>query len=189
MGKVFDVIDEKLVSWIRAQRMFFVATAPLAGDGHVNCSPRGLDSFVVLGPREVAWLDLTGSGVETIAHLRENRRIVLMFCAFDGPPRIVRLHGRGTVVEPGDPEFAALRARFGGQGGVRAVIRVACQRISDSCGYGVPLYEHRGDRPQLEQWAQRKGPEGVRAYQAEHNAQSLDGLPGLRATSPAPSKS
>lgn len=189
MGKVFEVLDERLASWIRAQRVFFVATAPLAGDGHVNCSPRGLESFVVLGPREVAWLDLTGSGVETIAHLRENGRIVVMFCAFEGPPRIVRLHGRGTVVEPGDPAFAALRAHFGAMKGVRAVIRIECQRISDSCGYGVPLYEHRGDRPQLEQWAQRKGPEGVHAYQAEHNAQSLDGLPGLRETSPAPTKS
>jgi hypothetical protein len=189
MGKRFDEIDDRLASWIRGQRLFFVATAPLAGGGHVNCSPRGRDSFVVLGPREVAWLDLTGSGIETIAHLRENGRIVVMFCAFDGPPRIVRIHGRGTVVEPGDPDFAVLRARFGAAAGVRAVIRVACQRISDSCGYGVPQYEARGDRPQLEQWAQRKGPEGVHAYQAEHNARSLDGLPGLRATGPAPTKS
>ncbi len=189
MGKLFDGIDERLAAWIRAQRLFFVATSPLAGDGHVNCSPRGLDSFVVLAPREVAWLDLTGSGVETIAHLRENGRIVLMFCAFDGPPRIVRIHGQGTVVEPRDPEFDALRARFGAVRGARAVIRVACQRISDSCGYGVPLYEHRGDRPQLEQWAQRKGSEGVQEYQQEHNARSIDGLPGLRATSGAPAKS
>lgn len=180
MGKVYDAIDDGLAAWIRAQRLFFVATAPLAAGGHVNCSPRGHPGLVLLGPREVAWLDLTGSGVETIAHLRENGRIVLMLCAFEGPPRIVRLHGRGQVIEPGDPEFAALRARFGAHEGVRAVIRVACERISDTCGYGVPLLEYRGERPQLAAWAQRKGVEGVRAYQEEHNARSLDGLPGLR---------
>lgn len=180
MGKVHDAIDERLAAWLRAQRVFFVATAPLAADGHVNCSPRGAEGLAVLGPREVAWLDLTGSGVETIAHLRENGRIVLMFCAFEGPPRIVRLHGRGVVVEPDDPGFASLRARFGAHEGVRAVIRVECTRISDSCGYGVPLLEYRGERPQLAAWARRKGARGVRAYQAEHNARSIDGLPGLR---------
>jgi hypothetical protein len=180
MGKVYDAIDERLADWIRAQRLFFVATAPLAGDGHVNCSPRGLEGLAVLGPREVAWLDLTGSGVETIAHLRENGRIVVMFCAFEGPPRIVRLHGRGAVVEPGDPDFAALRAHFGVHQGVRAVIRVACERISDSCGYGVPRMAYQGEREQLVEWTRRKGPDGVRAYQAERNARSLDGLPGLR---------
>jgi hypothetical protein len=180
MGKVYDAIDERLAAFLAAQRVFFVATAPLAADGHLNCSPRGLEGLAVLGPREVAWLDLTGSGVETIAHLRENGRIVLLFCAFEGPPRIVRLQGRGTVVEPDDPGFDALRARFGDHEGVRAVIRVACTRISDSCGYGVPLLEHRGERPQLAAWARRKGPEGLRAYQAEKNARSIDGLPGLR---------
>jgi hypothetical protein len=180
MGKVYDEIDERLASWIRAQRLFFVATAPLAAEGHVNCSPRGLESLALLGPREVAWLDLTGSGAETIAHLRENGRVVVMFCAFAGPPRIVRLHGRGTVVEPGDPGFAALRAHFGEHLGARAVIRVACERISDSCGYGVPLMDHRGERDQLSEWARRKGPDGLRAYQAEKNARSIDGLPALR---------
>lgn len=187
MGKTYDEIDARLAGWIRAQRLFFVATAPLAGDGHVNCSPRGLDTLALLGPRDIAWLDLSGSGVETIAHLRENGRIIAMFCAFEGPPRIVRLHGRGTVVEPGEPEFDSLRAHFGAFDGVRAVIRIECRRISDSCGYGVPRYEYRGDRPQLEEWAQRKGPEGLRAYQADHNARSLDGLPGLRDRS-APQK-
>lgn len=180
MGKVYDAIDERLAAFLEAQRVFFVATAPLAGDGLLNCSPRGLEGLAVLGPREVAWLDLTGSGVETIAHLRENGRIVLLFCAFEGPPRIVRLQGRGAVLEPGDPDFAALRARFGDHEGVRAVIRVACTRISDSCGYGVPLLEHRGERPQLAEWARRKGPDGLRAYQAEKNARSIDGLPGLQ---------
>ena len=180
MGRVYDAIDDRLAAWIGEQRVFFVATAPLAAEGHVNCSPRGLESLAVLGPREVAWLDLTGSGVETIAHLRENGRIVLMFCAFAGPPRIVRLHGRGDVVEPGDPAFPALRARFGAHEGARAVIRVECQRISDSCGYGVPLLEYRGERPQLAEWARRKGEDGVRDYQTERNARSIDGLPGVR---------
>jgi len=180
MGRVYEAIDERLAAWIAAQRVFFVATAPLAADGLLNCSPRGLDSFAVLGPREVAWLDLTGSGVETIAHLRENGRIVLMFCAFEGPPRIVRLHGHGTVLEPGDAEFDALRARFPDHEGVRAVIRVACRRISDSCGYGVPRMAYLGERDQLAAWARRKGPEGLRAYRAEHNARSVEGLPGLR---------
>jgi hypothetical protein len=179
MGRTYDAIDDALAAWIGAQHLFFVATAPLAAEGHVNCSPRGLDTLAVLGPREVAWLDLTGSGVETIAHLRENGRIVLMFCAFEGPPRIVRLHGRGSVVEPGAPGFDALRGRFGPYEGVRAVVRVACERISDSCGYAVPLFAYQGERTQLGAWARRRGPEGLRAYRTEHNARSLDGLPGL----------
>ncbi|HSJ95781.1 MAG TPA: pyridoxamine 5'-phosphate oxidase family protein [Myxococcota bacterium] len=182
MGKVYDQIDERLAAWIGAQRIFFVATAPLAAGGLVNCSPRGLEGLALLGPREVAWLDLTGSGVETIAHLRENGRIALLFCAFEGPPRIVRLQGRGTVVEPGDPEFAALRGRFDEHEGVRAVIRVECTRISDSCGYGVPRMDYQGDRDQLAAWARRKGPDGLRAYRAKNNARSVEGLPGLRAS-------
>ena len=183
MGKVFEAIDERMIEWLRAQRMFFVASAPLAGEGHVNLSPKGCDSFQVLGPREVAYVDLTGSGVETVAHVRENGRIVLMFCAFEGPPRIVRLHGRASVVEPGDGEYAALAARFSSHLGARAVIRVAVQRVADSCGYAVPLYEYRGERTQLDEWAQHKGPDGLRAYRAENNARSIDGLPALTADS------
>jgi len=139
MGKTFDAIDERLEAFLRDQRLFFVATAPLDADGHLNCSPKGLDTFAVLDPHTVAYLDLTGSGVETIAHLRENGRIVLTFSAFEGPPKIVRLHGRGVVVEPADERFAALRARFPAHhDGVRSVIQIAVERISDSCGYGVP---------------------------------------------------
>ena len=180
MAKTYDMIDDRLAAWIRAQHLFFVATAPLAGDAFVNLSPKGLDSFAVLGPRSVAYLDFTGSGVETIAHLRENGRIAVMLCAFEGPPRIVRLHGRGAVLEPGDAGFDALRARFPAYDSVRSVIRVELERIADSCGYGVPLYEYRGERTQLEEWAKRKGPDGLRAYRSENNARSLDGLPGLR---------
>jgi hypothetical protein len=180
MGKVFDGIDEKLAAWIEAQHLFFVATAPREG-GHVNLSPKGLDSFAVLGPRSVAYLDLVGSGAETIAHLRENRRITFMFCAFEGLPRIVRLYGRGEVIEPGDAEFAALAARFPKYPSTRSVIRAELDRIADSCGYGVPLYQYQGTRSQMADWAERKGPEGLRAYQLERNHRSLDGLPALRA--------
>ena len=181
MGRTFDAIDAALADWIRAQHVFFVATAPLAADGLVNCSPKGQDTLRVLGPREVAYLDLTGSGVETIAHLRENGRVVLMLCAFAGPPRIVRLHGQGTVVEQGDDGFAALAAQFPALDGVRSVIRVAVARVSDSCGYAVPRMDFVEDRRVLLDWADRKGADGVRAYQQERNARSLDGLPGVRA--------
>jgi hypothetical protein len=179
MGKVFDGIDEKLAMWIGAQRMFFVATAPREG-GHVNLSPKGLDSFEILGPKSVAYLDVVGSGAETIAHLRENGRITLMFCAFEGLPRIVRLYGRGEVMEPGDADFEALAARFPQYPSTRSVIRVALTRIADSCGYGVPLYQYEGERSQIADWAERKGPEGLRVYQLERNRESLDGLPALR---------
>jgi len=180
MAKIFDAIDDKLADWLRAQRMFFVATAPLAASGHVNLSPKGAcESFAVLGPSEVAYVDFTGSGIETIAHLRENGRIVLMFCAFEGSPRIVRLHGRGFVHVPGDARYDAVVARFPARLGTRAVIRVELGRIADSCGYAVPLFDHRGERTQLDDWAERKGPDGVRAYRAENNAKSIDGLPGL----------
>jgi hypothetical protein len=180
MGKVFEGIDEKLAAWIAAQRMFFVATAPRGDGGHVNLSPKGLDSLAVLGPKSVAYLDVVGSGAETIAHLRENGRITLMFCAFEGLPRIVRLHGRGEVIEPGDPEFAALAAHFPAYPSTRAIIRAELGRIADSCGYGVPLYQYKGERSQIGEWAERKGPEGLRAYQLERNRESLDGLPALR---------
>ena len=180
MGKVYDEIGEPLETFLRRQHVFFVATAPLDAAGHVNCSPKGLDTFAVLDPRTVAYLDLTGSGVETIAHLRENGRIVLMFSALDGAPKIVRLHGRGRVVTPHDAEFAALRRRFPAHHeGVRSVIAVDVERISDSCGYGVPRYRYEGERSQLLDWADRKGPDGIAAYQDERNAISIDGLPGL----------
>jgi len=180
MGKTYDAIGEQMETFLRGQRLFFVATAPLAGDGHLNCSPKGLDTFDVLDPHTVAYLDLTGSGVETIAHVRENGRIVLMFTAFDGPPKIVRLYGRGEVVEPGDPDFATLRARFPAHhDGVRSVIRIAVERIADSCGYGVPQYQYVAERSQLPAWVKKKGPEGLVQYRGERNRMSVDGLPGL----------
>ena len=183
MGKVYDAIDEALARFIRAQHVFFVATAPLAADGHVNLSPKGLDTFTILDPHSVAYLDLTGSGVETIAHVRENSRITLCFCAFEGPPKTLRLYGRGEVVEPGHGEFDALVARFPPYLSTRTVVRVALDRIADSCGYGVPEYRFVGDRRQLVQWAERKGPDGVRTYREANNHTSVDGLPGLRGSS------
>jgi Pyridoxamine 5'-phosphate oxidase len=179
MAQVFERIDAALTGWIQQQHVFFVATAPGGDGGLVNCSPKGLDSLRILDATTVAYLDLTGSGVETIAHLQDNGRIVIMLCAFDGPPRIVRLHGRGDVVAPGDPEFAALAARFPSRPGIRCVIRIAVTRISDSCGYGVPLLDFRADREAMEKWAEKKGPDGIVAYQKEKNRRSLDGLPGV----------
>lgn len=179
MGKVYDEITPMLVDWLRQQRMFFVATAPLAPDGLLNCSPKGMDTFRILGPREVAYLDLTGSGVETIAHVRENGRIVFLFCAFAGPPKIVRLQGTGAVAARGTADYEALRSLFPDLPGARAIIRASLTRISDSCGYAVPQYDYAGDRDTLLRWAEAKGPEGVTQYRRENNVQSLDGLPGL----------
>lgn len=178
MGKTYELIDEPLTRFIAAQHVFFVATAP-AGDGHINLSPKGLDSFRVLDPHTVAYLDLTGSGIETIAHLRDNGRITLLFCAFEGPPKILRLYGRGEAIMPNHPDFAALVAQFPRFTGTRSVIRVALERIADSCGYGVPSYRYEGERRQLVDWADNRGSEGLKAYRDERNARSIDGLPGL----------
>ncbi|HEY1476915.1 MAG TPA: pyridoxamine 5'-phosphate oxidase family protein [Chthoniobacterales bacterium] len=144
MGKIYESIDEKLRNWLSAQKVFFVATAPLSREGHVNCSPKDCGSFRVIDEQTVVYLDLTGSGVETVAHVKENERIVLMFCAFAGAPKIVRLHGDGEVIEPDHAEFDQLRANFPSTVGIRSFIKVHLTRISDSCGYGVPLYEFRG---------------------------------------------
>lgn len=186
MGKVYETIDEGLAAWVAAQPMFFVATAPRADDGLVNCSPRGHDTLRVLEPQRIAWLDLTGSGAETIAHLRENGRIVVMLCAFAGPPRIVRFHGRGRVHELGSPEFTELAARFPVLPGARAVIDVAVTRIADSCGYAVPRMDVLEQRDVLERWAEKRGEAGLEAYRRERNARSLDGLPAWRGSAEDP---
>lgn len=194
MGRTYDTIDDRLASWLTGQPVFFVATAPLSADGTVNCSPKGnRQEFAVLGGRRVAYLDQTGSGTETIAHLRENGRIVLMFCAFEGPPRIVRLHGRGRAVFADDAEFGPYHQDFPTLDGtgVRSVIEVDVTRISDSCGYGVPLMDFESHRPTMQQWADRKGPDGIRAYWAEKNTVSIDGLagvPSIDAADPAPNR-
>lgn len=180
MGKVYERIDGRLRDFIERQPVFFVATAPLAGDGHVNVSPRGVPgTSLVVGDRRFAWLDLTGSGVETIAHLRENGRITVMFCAFEGPPTIVRLHGRGRVVGRYDDDWPDWSARFAPVAGARAVVVVEVDRISDSCGFGVPLMSHVGERDLLPPYFERKGAEGAAAYRRRRNRDSLDGLPGF----------
>ena len=180
VGRVYEDISPELQRFLEHQPMFFVATAPLAADGHVNVSPKGLDgTFAVLGPRRVAYLDLTGSGIETVAHVRENARITLMFCAFDGPARIVRLSGRGAVVTCDEPGFEELAARFARLLGARAVITVDVDRVADSCGYGVPRMELVEQRERLLTALAAKGDDGLVAYRAERNATSIDGLPGL----------
>lgn len=170
MAKVFDGIEGKLQQWIERQHLFFVATAPSGADGHVNVSPKGpIGSLRILGPLTVEYDDFIGSGAETGAHLRENGRICLMLCAFDGPPRIVRLHGRGTLIAYDDPVEA----------GVRAVIRVELDRVSDSCGFGVPLMELVGERPQRDAWLARHDESSLRAYVEDKNSVSIDGLPAF----------
>jgi hypothetical protein len=170
MGKLFDTIDDDLATWIRAQPLFFVGTAPSEG-GHVNVSPKGpIESFRILDGRTVEYEDHVGSGAETTAHIRENGRVCVMFCAFAGPPRILRLHGTGEIL----PEEDA-------GGGVRGVIRVHVERIADSCGFGVPLMEFVATRLQRDLWLDRKGEQGVRDYVEERNAVSIDGLPAFGA--------
>jgi hypothetical protein len=181
MGKLHERIDSKLARWLLEQPMFVVATAPLAADGMVNASPKGgAGTFAVLGERTAAYLDLTGSGVETIAHLRENGRIVMMFMSFDAAPRIVRLHGTGRVVLPGDAGFDALAGRFPHHPGTRAIIVVDIARIADSCGWTVPRMDLVADRSALlDTWSEKRGPAGLAAYRAERNTASIDGLPAL----------
>lgn len=182
IGKIFEEVTTKLTTWIEAQRLFFVGTAPLAGDGHVNISPKGdLRWLRILGPRQVAYLDFVGSGAETIAHLRENGRIVVMFCAFEGPPRIVRLHGTGNVLLPGADGFDELLSAFEPpEHALRSLIRIDVDRISDSCGYGVPLLSFDGRRSQYDDWVDSKvRTNGLDAYVAEENAASIDGLPAI----------
>ena len=182
MGKTYDRLDDTLIGFIKAQKMFFVATAPLSGDGHVNVSPKGYDSFAVIDETTVAWLDLGGSGIETMAHLKENGRITIMFCAFEGKANILRLYGEGEAVQFDDPRFAGLMALFPAVEKARAIVTVKLNRISDSCGWGVPFYDFKGERDQLKRtWdhAYEKHGDAVDAKFFESNAASIDGLPGM----------
>lgn len=179
VGKTYSEITPAIAAWVGQQRLFFVASAPLDAGGHVNCSPKGLDCLRILDASTVAYVDLTGSGAETIAHLRENGRIVLMFCAFEGPPKIIRFHGRGEVVAPASPDWAALAAAMPSHPSMRAIIRVAVTRVSDSCGFGVPHMTFAGERDAMDRWVQAKGLENLPAYRREKNARSIDGLPAV----------
>jgi hypothetical protein len=178
MAATLDEIGADLARWISDQPMFFVATAPSGSGGHVNLSPKGLSALAILGPRRVAYLDLTGSGVETIAHLGENGRITIMLCAFSGPPRICRLHGRGRVHPLGSVGFDALASEFPPLPGARAIVDVDVTRISTSCGFGVPLMDVVGSRDNLIDWAERKGGDGLAEYRETRNATSIDGIAG-----------
>ncbi len=175
MAKTFPALDERLTAFILDQPVYFVGSAPLAADGHVNLSPKGLDTLRILGPRRAAYLDLTGSGNETSAHLAENGRITLMFCAFSGKPKILRLYGRGRTVLPTDTDWEPLYSAFPEHPGTRQIIDVEIHRIQTSCGFGVPEGELQ-PRPTLTEWSERKGPEGLERYWAEKNAVSIDGL-------------
>lgn len=178
MGKAFDALDDQLVAWIGDQHVFFVASAPSEG-GHVNLSPKGHDSLRVLSSTEVAYLDLTGSGAETIAHTRENGRLTIMFCAFTGPPQILLLFGEGTAHPVGSSRFEELARRFELIPGARSIITLAIERVQTSCGYSIPFLDYREERPTLQQWAARKGEDGLAEYWAEKNVESIDGLPAL----------
>ncbi|MEJ1934025.1 pyridoxamine 5'-phosphate oxidase family protein, partial [Nostoc sp. NIES-2111] len=176
MAKVFDHITKELQEFIAAQHMFFVASAPLSADGHVNMSPKGLDCFRILSPHQVAYLDLTGSGNETSAHLQENGRITLMFCAFAEPPLILRLYGKGQTILPNSSDWDCLYSLFPQIPGVRQIIVADIERVQTSCGFGVPLYEYQGQRRTLIDWANKKGEQGIKDYQQQKNVVSIDGL-------------
>jgi hypothetical protein len=187
MGKTYAGLDKRLAEFIRSQHVFFVATAPSGSGGHVNVSPKGYrDTFAVLGPRLFAYLDLTGSSAETIAHLRQNGRITLMFCSFGDAPKILRIYGTGRPVLPADPDWPEFAARFADRDGAgtdrgnqRAIIVVEADRIADTCGYAVPIMELVSERDVLTRWTERRSPEQLAAYQEEHNKVSIDGLPAL----------
>lgn len=179
MGTTKESISPELKTWIEKQKVFFVASAPLTADGHVNCSPKGLDSFRILNEHQVVYQDLVGSGVETIAHVQENQRLTIMFCAFDGPPKIIRLYGKGEVITKSHPDFESLHSLFKPHTGLRSYIRLQIHRIGDSCGYSVPLYEFKEDRDVLDKWVAHKGLDGVQEYIDTKNKHSIDGLPGI----------
>ncbi len=178
MGKVLEQLDDTLTSWLGQQHVFFVATAPDEG-GHVNLSPKGHDCLRVLDPRTIAYLDLTGSGAETIAHTRQNGRITLMLCAFEGPPLILRLFGSGTAHPAGSEAYESLRPQFPELLGGRSIVVVGLDRVQTSCGYSIPFMDYREERPTLQEWAARKGEDGLHEYWADKNVTSIDGLPAL----------
>lgn len=182
MAKVHRKIDKKLRHWIKKQPMFFLASAPLEANGHINLSPRGLDSLRVTGDNEVVILDLTGSGNETAAHLAQNGRLTVMFCAFEKEPRILRLYGNGNVIQEGDSDWMHYRELFEEEiPGVRQIFRLTINRVQTSCGFGVPLMQFESQRDHLTNWAEKRGKEGIKEYQRDKNVKSIDGLtaPGL----------
>ena len=177
MAKFYESISDDIQAFIEKQHVFFVATAPLSAEGHVNLSPKGQDSFRVLSPNQVAYLDMIGSGNETSAHIHENGRITFMFCAFEGAPKILRLFGRGRAILPASPEWAELSSHFPEYINVRQIILADISMVQTSCGYAVPLMDFVAERDTLQRWAEAKGADGLVTYQQEMNCASLDGLP------------
>ena len=177
MGKFFDSMTKPHQEFIARQHIFFVSSAPLSGEGHVNLSPKGMDSFRILSPNCVAYMDIVSSGNETSAHMLENGRVTFMFCAFDGAPNILRLYGRGRTILERDPEWESLSRHFNLLPSTRQLIYADIAKVQTSCGYGVPLYEYTGERDQHFKWADKLGASGLQEYSQEHNFISLDGLP------------
>lgn len=177
MGKANDHISEQHLAFIEKQKLFFVATAPLSGEGHINLSPKGLEGFKVLSSNRVAYMDFTGSGNETSAHILENGRITIMFCSFDKVPNILRLYGKGFAVLRSDPLWEELAPHFNIYPSTRQIIVADITRVSTSCGYGIPVYEFKADRSILFDWAEKKGEEGIRDYIDANNLYSIDRLP------------
>jgi hypothetical protein len=177
MGRFFSTISDIHMSFIQKQKIYFTASAPLSAEGHVNLSPKGMDSFRILSPTRVAYMDIVGSGNETSAHILENGRITIMFCAFEGPPNILRLYGHGYTVLPGDEEWEQLAKLFELQLATRQIIVADIHKVQTSCGFSVPYYEYLGERDQAQSWAEHKGAEGLEQYKQEKNRVSIDGLP------------
>ncbi|MDT8446400.1 MAG: pyridoxamine 5'-phosphate oxidase family protein [bacterium] len=175
MAQFFDALSDKLIEFIQEQKVYFVATAPF--EGRINLNPKGLDSFRVLGPKTFAFLNLTGSGNETSAHLFENGRITVMFCSFDQKPLILKLYGQGRAVYPRHPEWEELYSQFTPHLAARQIVLVQLDSAQTSCGYGVPFFEYQGDREKLTQWGLKKGPEVLAEYRAQNNQTSIDGKP------------
>jgi len=179
MATFYDQLEDKHLDFIAAQKMFFVASAPAGAEGHVNLSPKGYDSFKVTGPNEVLYLDLGGSGIETLAHVKENGRITFMFCAFEGKANILRIYGRARATSFNEPGFAEKLALFDGYDRARTIFTVAVEKVQDSCGWGVPFYDFLGERDQLKRAHAHAEPDAWAEHRLKTNATSIDGLPGL----------
>ncbi|MEO1252210.1 MAG: pyridoxamine 5'-phosphate oxidase family protein [Pseudomonadota bacterium] len=186
MSKTYDRLEQKHKDFIASQKMFFVATAPLSEEGRVNLSPKGYDSLRIIDDETVEWLDLGGSGIETLAHIRENGRITLMFCAFEGAANILRVYGRGEAIHIDEPGFDEALAAFPKFERARSIVRIHVDRLMDSCGWGVPFYEFKGERDQLERSTNHKPLDEWKAKRYASNAQSIDGLTGLVAPDARP---
>jgi Pyridoxamine 5'-phosphate oxidase len=175
MAQMYEELSERHAEFVQAQKMYFVGTA--TADSRINVSPKGMDSLRIINPKRVAWLNVTGSGNETSAHVQADARMTVMFCAFEGPPLILRLYGRARVVHPGDADWSRLYALFKPLPGARQIFDLAIDHVQTSCGMGVPLYDYKDQRGQLEPWAEKKGEAGLHDYWALKNQTSIDGLP------------